>query len=59
MKYKVWFGKGQEATRYDGIPFWRWRARHRGFDTVEEATRYADFIFRKTGLVVAVTVVNK
>lgn len=29
------------------------------FETMEEATRYAGFIYRKTGVVVAVTVVNK
>jgi len=36
-----------------------WFGKGPRFDTMAEATRYAGFIFRKTGLVVAVTAVNK
>ena len=36
-----------------------WFGKGPKFYTMEEATRYASYIYRKTGLVVAVTVVNK
>jgi len=36
-----------------------WFGEERRFDTLAEAIRYAGFIFRKTGLIVAVTAVNK
>ena len=36
-----------------------WFGKGPKFYTMEEATRYAGFIYRKTGVVVAVTVVNR
>ena len=36
-----------------------WFGKGPKFYTMEEATRYASYIYRKTGVVVAVTIVNK
>ena len=36
-----------------------WFGKGPKFYTMEEATRYAGFIYRKTGVVVAVTVLNR
>ena len=58
------FGLRLDSQKFSGrllstMKYKVWFGKGPKFYTMEEATRYASFIYRKTGVVVAVTIVNK